>query len=148
LETREDVALILFGRASEGLSPARSFGLVESERLMPFVFNAADLYVTTAIEEAFGQTLLEASACGVPVVAFNVGGINDVVVHEETGLVVDRVAAPDLLAAIERLVGDAGLREKLGRNGRARVESQFTLAHQAAAWDNCLARLCETQVPA
>jgi glycosyltransferase involved in cell wall biosynthesis len=115
---------------------------------MPFVFNAADLYVTTAIEEAFGQTLLEASACGVPVVAFDVGGIKDIVIHEETGLLVDRVSASDLLAAIGRLVGDAALREKLGRNGRAHVESQFTLAHQAAAWDNCLARLCETQVPA
>jgi glycosyltransferase involved in cell wall biosynthesis len=148
LQARDDIALILFGRATEGLSPERSFGLVESERLMPFVFNSADLYVTTAIEEAFGQTLLEASACGVPVAAFNVGGIKDVVVHEETGLLVDRVSASDLLAAIERLVGDAALRGKLGRNGRARVESQFTLAHQAAAWDNCLARLCETQVPA
>jgi glycosyltransferase involved in cell wall biosynthesis len=148
LQGRDDVALILFGRASERFSSARSFGIIWSERLMPFVFNAADLYVTTAIEEAFGQTLLEASACGVPAVAFNVGGIKDIVVHEETGLLVDRISASDLLAAIERLVGDAALREKLGRNGRARVESRFTLAHQAAAWDNCLARLCETQVPA
>jgi glycosyltransferase involved in cell wall biosynthesis len=148
LRAREDVALILFGRASERLSAERSFGLVESERLMPFVFNSADLYVTTATEETFGQTLLEASACGVPVVAFNVGGIKDVVVHEETGLLVDRVSAPDLLDAIERLIGNAELREKLGRNGRARVESLFTLAHQAGAWKNCLARLGKTDVPA
>jgi glycosyltransferase involved in cell wall biosynthesis len=148
LQARDDVALILFGRACEQFSPALSFGLVWRERLMPFVFSSADIYVTTAIEEAFGQTLLEASACAVPVVAFDVGGIKDIVIHEETGLLVDRVSASDLLAAIGRLVGDAALREKLGRNGRAHVESQFTLAHQAAAWDNCLARLCETQVPA
>jgi glycosyltransferase involved in cell wall biosynthesis len=148
LERREDVALILFGRASEDFSPARSFGLIENERLMPFVFNSADLYVTTAIEEAFGQTLLEASACGLPVVAFNIGGIKDVVVDGETGLLADRVSAADLLGAIDRLVGDAALREKLGQNGRARVESRFTLAHQARAWENCLARLCEAKVPA
>jgi glycosyltransferase involved in cell wall biosynthesis len=148
LQAREDVALILFGRASERLSAERSFGLVESERLMPFVFNSADLYVTTATEETFGQTLLEASACGVPVVAFNVGGIKDVVVHEETGLLVDRVSAPDLLDAIKRLIENAELREKLGRNGRARVDSLFTLAHQAEAWKNCLARLGKTDVPA
>jgi glycosyltransferase involved in cell wall biosynthesis len=148
LQARDDIALIVFGRASERLSSARSFGSVESERLMPFIFNAADLYITTATEEAFGQTLLEASACAVPVVAFNVGGIKDIVVHEETGLLVDRVSASDLLVAIERLVGDAALREKFGRNGRARVERQFTLAHQAGVWENCLARLCETEVPA
>jgi glycosyltransferase involved in cell wall biosynthesis len=146
LEAREDVTLVLFGRASERFSGARSFGLVESEHLMPFVFNSADLFATTAIAETFGQTLLEASACAVPVVAFNIGGIKDIVVHEETGLLVDRVSASGLLDAIDRLVGDAALREKLGRNGRARVESRFTLAHQARAWENCLARLHETEV--
>lgn len=108
---------------------------------MPFLFNAADIYVTTATAESFGQTLLEASACAVPVVAFKVGGITDIVVHEESGLLVEPASVPDLLAAIERLVANRPLREKMGRNGRARVEDNFTLAHQGELWNDCLTRL-------
>jgi glycosyltransferase involved in cell wall biosynthesis len=141
LRSRDDVGLLLFGRASERLPSTRSFGLIEDERLMPFLFNAADIYVTTATAESFGQTLLEASACALPVVAFKVGGITDIVVHEESGLLVEPASVPDLLAAIERLVASQPLMEKMGRNGRARVEDNFTLAHQGELWNDCLTRL-------
>jgi glycosyltransferase involved in cell wall biosynthesis len=141
LGARDDVAVIIAGRSPGGTASARSFGHIEDERLMPFVLNAADIFVSTAIEEAFGQMLLEASACGVPVVAFDVGGVRDVVVHEETGILVGAVDATALLAAVERLIPDPKLRERLGRSGRAKVERQFTLAIQAEAWAQCLRRL-------
>ena len=108
---------------------------------MPFLFNAADIYVTTATAESFGQTVLEASACAVPVVAFKVGGIPDIVLHEQSGLLVDPLSIPDLLAAVGRLVENGPLREQMGRNGRARVEDNFTLAHQGQLWNGCLMRL-------
>lgn len=141
LRSRDDVGLLLFGRASERLPSTRSFGLIEDERLMPFVFNAADIYVTTATAESFGQTLLEASACALPVVAFKVGGITDIVVHEETGLLVKPLSVPELLAAIDRLVANRPLREQMGRKGRAHVKDNFTLAHQAQLWSDYLMRL-------
>jgi glycosyltransferase involved in cell wall biosynthesis len=141
LRTREDVGLILFGRASDRLPSTRSFGLVHDERLMPFLYNAADIYVTTATEESFGQTLLEASACGVPVVAFGVGGITDIIAQEESGSLVDPPSVPALLAAVERLVENRSLREQMGRNGRACVEKSFTLVHQGRSWNECLVRL-------
>jgi glycosyltransferase involved in cell wall biosynthesis len=138
---RDDMTVIIVGDASERLASARSFGRVDDERLMPFILNAADLFVSTATEEAFGQMLLEASSCAVPVVAYDVGGVRDIVVSEETGLLVARKTADDLIAAVDRLAGDRNLREHLGRNARARVERQFTLAHQADAWGACLERL-------
>jgi glycosyltransferase involved in cell wall biosynthesis len=141
LRSREDVGLLLFGRASERLPSVRSFGLIDDERLMPFLYNAADIYLTTATAESFGQTLLEASSCALPIVAFGVGGIADIVVHGETGLLVDPLSVPDMLAAIDRLVGSRELREQMGRNGRARVENNFTLALQAQRWKSYLMRL-------
>ena len=141
LLARNDVALVIVGEASERFPSARSFGRVDDERFMPFILNAADLYVSAATEEAFGQMLLEASACAVPVVAYDVGGVKDVVVHQETGVLVGRKTADDLMAGVESLVSDPGLRERLGRNARARVERQFTLTHQADAWIACLEKL-------
>ena len=87
---------------------------------------------------------MEASACGLPVAAFNVGGVGDVVVHCETGLLVNQLGAEPMLAAIERLIVDSATREGLGRGGRRRVEDHFTLIHQARAWTACLTRLSES----
>ena len=142
LAARDDVHVIVFGRASEDLPCLKAFGLVRDERMMPLILNAGDIYVSTANAEAFGQSVLEASACTLPVVAFDVGGVRDAIVNNETGILVGRQTLTDLLAAIERLLQDPAERETLGRNGRRRVESKFTLNHQADAWVDCLRRIC------
>ena len=142
LLNRSDLTLVLFGRSSETLKSDKSFGLVMDERMMPFILNAADIFVSTATAESFGQSLLEASACGVPVVAFDVGGVGDVVVHNETGILVQEPSVENLLKAIDRLIANPSEREALGRAGRARVMNKFTLSHQADAWVDGLKRIC------
>lgn len=141
LQNRSDVSVLLFGQSSAMLKSTKSFGLVEDERLMPLILNAADIFVGTATEEAFGQTLLEAAACGIPVVAFDRGGVSDVVVDELTGLLVKNLSVDELCGAIDRLLADPSLRDLLGRNARKRVESHFTLARQADAWSDYLGTL-------
>jgi glycosyltransferase involved in cell wall biosynthesis len=145
LHRRDDVSILLFGQSSTLLKSKKSFGLVHDERLMPFILNAADIFVGTATEEAFGQTLLEASACGIPVVAFDRGGVSDIVVQEQTGLLIKNLSVNELYGAINRLLADPSLRDKLGRNARKRVESHFTLANQADAWADYLATLSKLQ---
>jgi glycosyltransferase involved in cell wall biosynthesis len=145
LQNRNDVSVLLFGQSSALLKSTRSFGLVEDERLMPFILNSADILVGTATEEAFGQTLLEAAACGTPVVAFNRGGVGDIVVNEETGLLVENLSVIELYTAINRLLADPALRERLGSNARKRVEAHFTLTKQADAWISYLKTLSSSQ---
>jgi glycosyltransferase involved in cell wall biosynthesis len=142
LVQRVDLDVVVFGRLSEKLTCRKSFGLVRDERMMPLILNAADIFVSAATAESFGQSLLEASACGLPVIAFNVGGVSDVVVDNETGLLVDHQTVPNLLIAIDRLLKNATEREEMGRKGRLRVEKNFTLTHQADAWVECLNRIC------
>jgi len=142
LSQRDDLGLVLFGQSSKRLTSARSFGLVRDERLMPFILSAADIFVGTAKEEAFGQTLLEASACALPVVALDVGGVGDIIEDRHSGILVPLSSSQDLLTAVDRLVADPVLRRTLGQNGRAKVEQHFTLARQADAWVDCLKRLC------
>src|SRR5262249_55026910 len=90
LSERDDVAIILFGQGSESLTSLKSFGFVRDERLMPFIYGAADIFISTAIGESFGQSLLEASACARPVIALDVGGVRDIVDHEGSGMLVRR----------------------------------------------------------
>jgi glycosyltransferase involved in cell wall biosynthesis len=82
------------------------------------VLAAADLYVQPSRTEALSVAIGEALACGLPVVATSVGGNPEIVLHEQTGLLVPPADPPAMAAAIERLISDESLCERLGRSGR------------------------------
>ncbi|GBD17592.1 Alpha-maltose-1-phosphate synthase [bacterium HR27] len=102
-------------------------------------YSHATVFCCPSVYEPFGLINLEAMACECPVVASDVGGIPEVVVDGETGILVHVEVDPergepidpqgfarDLAAAIQRIVDNPSLRERLGRNGRARVEQHFS----------------------
>src|SRR2546430_6483700 len=76
--------------------------------------------------EGFGVACLEAMAHGRPVVATDVGGLRDLVVDEETGLVVRPRDPRALRSALERLLADRELRSRLGAAGRERARREFS----------------------
>jgi len=109
--------------AAAGLDPERMRILghrEDAERLYP----AFDVLVLSSLYEGLPYVLLEAMACGVPVVATDVPGSHDVLAHGEAGL----LAQPHELAMpILRLLGDANLRKQLGAQARQRVREAFSL---------------------
>jgi glycosyltransferase involved in cell wall biosynthesis len=76
--------------------------------------------------EGFGVVCAEAMAHGRPVVASDVGGLRDLVVHEETGLLVSPRDIAALRAALRRLLEDENLRRRYGEAGRLRIREHFT----------------------
>jgi len=92
---------------------------------------ASDALVLGSSLEGLPLSVLEAQACGVPVVAYPTAGIPEVVTHGETGLLAQPGDHRDLAAQLARLLSDAVLRERLGAAGRARVLAEGTLALQA-----------------
>lgn len=84
-------------------------------------YAAMDVFVHTGAEETFGQTLQEAAASGLPVVAPRAGGPIDLVAHGTTGFLFEPDAASELRTAVEALVADPGLRGRMGEAGRRRV---------------------------
>ncbi|MBI5777256.1 MAG: glycosyltransferase family 4 protein, partial [Nitrospirae bacterium] len=88
---------------------------------------AMDVYVHPAIMEGFGIALLEAMAMAKPVVATTTGGIPDIVVHEETGLLVAPGDPEALASAVGVLLDDTSRWAVLGKAGRQRVERLFTV---------------------
>jgi glycosyltransferase involved in cell wall biosynthesis len=73
--------------------------------------------------EPFGIVALEAAAAGKPVLASDIGGLRDIVLDGETGLLVGPDDRPALAAAMQRLIGDPDLRERLGATARERAAS-------------------------
>ena len=89
-------------------------------------YNAADAFVTTPWYEPFGITPLEAMACGTPVVGSRVGGIQETVVDDVTGLLVPPHDPPALAAALLKLAESPAYARALGRAGMARARRLYT----------------------
>ena len=90
------------------------------------ILRAADVLVSTSTEEPFGLVILEAQACGLPVVSSASGGPLDFVTDGETGLLVPPGDPAATAAAIGRLLEDADLLATIKVNARALVERSFT----------------------
>src|SRR5882724_7288491 len=114
-----------------GQMNALHLGNVDSERVLALAYNTADVFVIPSVHEAFGQTALEAAACGIPVVGFNSGGIPDIVLDGKTGLLCPVKDAQALRAAIERLLREDDTRKNMGAKAREYVEREFTFQTQA-----------------
>lgn len=114
---------------------------------LPALFNAATAYVGVsrradgARVEGFGVALAEASACGLPVIAGQAGGLAEAVQDGETGLVVNPDDLGAVVAALKRLLGDQLLARRLGQGGRKAVETYYN-------WDRVIRDLrdIESQV--
>jgi glycogen synthase len=102
-----------------------ALGFVDHDRLKRLYREAAVVAVPSR-REGFGVVCAEAMAHGRPVVASAVGGLLDLVVDGETGLLVPPGDVRALRAALERLLGDADLRERMGAAGRRRVSERFS----------------------
>jgi glycosyltransferase involved in cell wall biosynthesis len=110
------------------------FGLVESDELQALLYKAADLFVMPSLEEAFGQTALEAVACGTVVAGFHVGGIVDIVQDGLNGVLVSRGDVRALGEAISQLLNNHSLRSHWRSSCRAWVEERFSYNRNAAAY--------------
>ena len=107
-------------------------GLTDNE--LSAMYGCSDVFVLSSIQEGQGIVLLEALASGKPVVAFDIGGVNEVVINGETGLLARNRNSDDLAEALLRLLGNFELQQRLGFAGRRFVEENFT-------WDICTRKM-------
>jgi glycosyltransferase involved in cell wall biosynthesis len=93
---------------------------------VPELLSAADLVVLPSLFEGLPVSVLEAMAAERPVIATAIGGTDEAITSEVTGLLVPPRDPPALAAAIRRLLGDPALAQRLAAAGRARVERSFS----------------------
>jgi glycosyltransferase involved in cell wall biosynthesis len=90
-----------------------------------------DLLVHSARQEPLGRVLLEAAAAGCPIVATNVGGTSEMLIDDQSALLVPADDPQALAAAMIRAFGDASLRDRLADWARARIATYFSIADSA-----------------
>jgi sugar transferase (PEP-CTERM/EpsH1 system associated) len=114
---------------------------------VPACMAAMDCFVLPSQAEGISNTLLEAMASGLPVIATDVGGNGELVADGETGCLVPSSDPPALAEAMARLAGDADLRARMGAAGRARAVSRFSLEAMVTAYLDVYDRLLKQRAP-
>ncbi|AKJ30625.1 glycosyltransferase family 4 protein [Caldimonas brevitalea] len=100
-----------------------------------------DAYLSASRREAFGMSLAEAGAAGLPIVATAVGGVPEVVQDGSTGLLVPNEDVPALAAALDRLQDDPALAARLGQAAREQYLARFTVEQMVQATAALCSRL-------
>ncbi len=96
------------------------------QKELPRYYGECDVFVLPSIREGMGLVLAEALLCGAPVIAADSGGVTDIVRDGETGLLFPERDAKALADAIQRMMSDRALAERLAATGRAFVSERFT----------------------
>jgi glycosyltransferase involved in cell wall biosynthesis len=101
---KKDLLIIFFGDNKKTIPEGiqyKHFGKIDNKSLdMKFIYSASDLMVAPSLQESFGQTILEASCCGIPSVCFEDTGFCDVVSHKNNGYVAKLDTEDDLIEGV------------------------------------------------
>lgn len=131
--------LITFGKNENlpdlGLN-CTHFGKVHDVQKQVLIYAAADVFVIPSLQEAFGLTALEAMACGTPVAGFATGGIPDMVVPGETGLLARTKDVAGLAQALGYLLEHPAERQYMRDMGLKLVQENHDLQNQASKYVN------------
>jgi glycosyltransferase involved in cell wall biosynthesis len=115
--------------------PVHSLGKIGDELTTAIAYSAADVFVAPSLEDNLPNTVLEASMCGTPVVAFRVGGIPDLVEDGVTGLLVEPRSTGELSKAICHVIANVEMRHEMGLMARKRAVREFSLEQQTSKYN-------------
>lgn len=126
-----------------GSARIRFVGFQKDPRRVADYYRAADVYLHAARADTFPNTVLEATACGTPVVATAVGGIPEQVQHGVTGFLVDQGDTVQMASRIEELLFNKTLRERMGSQAAEHASRRFALERQIDDYLNWYGEILE-----
>ena len=110
-------------------------GFVDYSSIVSY-YHQLDVFVAVSRSESFGVSVIEASACEIPVVVSDVGGLPEVVENEHSGFIVKRESVEQTVEALEKLITNEELRKSMGKKGRDFVKTFYN-------WDDNVNQMME-----
>lgn len=128
--------LVIFGASKPSQGDNFPFktnylGRLADDISLAIVYSAVDVFVAPSLEDNLPNTVMEALACGTPSVAFNIGGMPDMIEHEKNGYLANAFSVEQLTQGIVWILENNQRYQQLSDNARNTVENKFTLKHQA-----------------
>jgi N-acetyl-alpha-D-glucosaminyl L-malate synthase BshA len=114
----------------------------KQEDVKPYI-HASDIGILPSKREAFGLSLLEVMACGLPVLGSNIGGIPEVISNHETGYLFDSDNVEEIAYYVRKLASDADLRKTMGNAARKKTLELFCRKRIVDTYENLYRRLVD-----
>jgi glycosyltransferase involved in cell wall biosynthesis len=136
IQDRKDVLLVILGSGpleKKLKNQSRLLGIEENVRFCGFINNignylaATDIFVFPSFQEGFPNSVLEAMACGLPVITTRIGGVMDMIKNEENGLLVEPGNVNQLADALKKLISDTEHASALGENALKTVRENYDI---------------------
>lgn len=126
----QDIELIILGESdAEAIEKlpfkAHTLGRISDVNKIVSIYSAADVFVTSSIQENLPNTIMEAMACGTPAVGFEVGGIPEMIKHQQTGFLAEYKSAESLAEGMKWVLFEAN-HEELSKNARQKVLDNYS----------------------
>jgi glycosyltransferase involved in cell wall biosynthesis len=133
----DNLTLLSFGGGNASLRASHvHLGPIYNTELQRLFYSAIDIFVTPSLVETFGNTAMEAMACGTPVVGYSTSGLKDVVASGVTGLLQEPVGCEtSIYQALDFLVSNPEVRAQMGVAARRRVEEMFDVRLMASRYN-------------
>lgn len=111
-------------------------GILNDDLTLALAYSAADVFVAPSIQDNLPNTVLEAISCGTPCAAFNIGGMPDMIEHQQNGYLAQAYETDDLAFGINWILENQERIKKLSTQARTKAEQEFTLLIQAQRYQN------------
>ena len=130
-----EIIVICFGQPARELETSGikviPLGILQTDDQLRNAYCAADIFILPSLDDNLPNTMLESMSCGTPVISFNVGGMPDVIINDQTGLTVPANDTKALGNAIVSLCRDSKKRVFMSHNCRTKMVDHYSLEVQA-----------------
>jgi glycosyltransferase involved in cell wall biosynthesis len=135
----EQVELVVFGASQPQNLPelglkSHYLGRLNDDISLSLAYAAGDVFLAPSVQDNLPNTVMESLACGTPCVTFDIGGMPDMIDHQQNGYLAKPFDVDDLARGIVWVLGDDERLRNLGINGREKVEQNYTLEIQANSY--------------
>ncbi len=132
LDFAKDIELVIFGSAGDDQLqlPFKThfLGNLTTDQAIVEAYNLADVFATPSLEDNLPNTVFESMACGVPVVGFNIGGIPEMIDHQQNGYTAQPLSSDSLADGLQWVLEDEVRYQQLSSAGRAKIVREYDYA--------------------
>lgn len=138
-DPKKDLELVVVGASFDANAPDFKFkthylGTLNDDLTLALTYSAVDAFIAPSVQDNLPNTVLEALACGTPCIAFKIGGMPDMIEHQNNGYLANSYQIEDLALGISWVLENPQRYLKLSDNARKKAEQEFALKLQATRY--------------